>query len=477
MDSHYESNTTFYVPPYTLTRRLILIGLEGVGKTTLINKTCSKDFPTSDQAEACPVAEGQYGSFIDKNTGINFELFDMWGINYKEPGKWQLALSIQPKINGVIFCFGNNPRESSLGELPRFADYCKNLNIPVLYITRDLQLERFQPCTRITCELDANGKFSHYTNLDEVKKKIVSVFENSTEEHQLLDPIVLCSEVKNLRSQNEKLTTDLETHISNHEKEREANKKQLEDYQMEMKQSQAEWQKHLEEYNTNNLALAKKLDEVSKEAQQGMNNLANQLNTVVQEKVRIQMSYDVLTEEKKKLDQKYVRLTNLKAEVDNQMRDLQRERDELQQKKDDLEKTKVKLINEKKKLESDNSALSIRRRVFMQNVEHMIRTLLTKGGQIASIGASKRGHTVKTKPYQRNSWFLVLPGSGFSVATEYDQLAKNISDLISEMVTSLSHLQQEDQTDIVVNEEVTVPVTDSYSHSNSYHSTLTSEAE
>jgi GTPase SAR1 family protein len=192
MASQHDSSAT----SFTVIRRLMLIGLEGVGKTTLINKACDTNYPTSDQAEACPVAEGQCGSFLDKN--IKFELFDMWGINYKEPGKWQLALSAEPKVNGVIFCFGNNPRESSLGELPRFADYCKSLNIPVLYITRNLELDRFQPCTRITCELNAKGRFSHYNNLEEVKKKVVSVFEKSTEEHQLLDPIVLCSEVKKL---------------------------------------------------------------------------------------------------------------------------------------------------------------------------------------------------------------------------------------------------------------------------------------
>ncbi len=84
MNNQHASNATSYM----LTRRLILIGLEGVGKTTLINKACCKDFPTSDQAEACPVAEGLYGSFIDNN--ITFELFDMWGINYKnqENGSW-----------------------------------------------------------------------------------------------------------------------------------------------------------------------------------------------------------------------------------------------------------------------------------------------------------------------------------------------------------------------------------------------------
>jgi hypothetical protein len=114
------------------------------------------------------------------------------------------------------------------------------LNIPVLYITRDLELERFQPCTRITCKLDDNGRFSHYNNFNEVKEKIVSLFEKSTEEHQLLDPIVLCSEVNKLRDQNEKLIIDLETHISNREKERKADKQQLEDYQPEIKRNQRE---------------------------------------------------------------------------------------------------------------------------------------------------------------------------------------------------------------------------------------------
>jgi chromosome segregation ATPase len=108
----------------------------------------------------------------------------------------------------------------------------------------------------------------------------------------------------------------------------------------------------------------------------------NQINTVVQEKVSIKISYDVLTKEKKKMDQKYVKLTNLKAKVDNQIRNLQHERDELQQKKDNLERTKEKLTNEKKTLLCNDGALSIRRRVFMENIEHMIRTLLTRGGQI-----------------------------------------------------------------------------------------------
>lgn len=460
MGSEYEPNTTFHVPAYTSTRRLILIGLEGVGKTTLINKACSQNFPTSDQAEACPVSQGQHGSFQANN--INFELFDMWGINYKEAGKWQIALSNQPKINGVIFCFGNNPRESSLGELPRFADYCKNLNIPVLYITRDVELDRFQPSARITCVLDANGRFSHYTNLEEVKQKIVSVFEKSTEEHQLLDPIVLCSEVKKLRNQNKELSTDLEAQRLNHEKEREALKQQLEDNQNELKRSQSEWKKNLEEYNANNIALANKLDEVSKAAQQGMNNLATQLNAVVQEKVRIQISYDVLMNEKKKLDEDYVKLTALKADVDSEKCELQRQRDGLQRKKDDLKQAK-------EKLEHRNRALSIRRQVFMKNIEQMIRNLLTKGGQIAKIKSSRREHTVKTKPYQRNPWFLVLPGSGFSVATEYDQLAESISVLISDMVTSLSQLQGEDQA------ELTVIAADS--RSNSCYSLFTSNNE
>jgi DNA repair exonuclease SbcCD ATPase subunit len=256
-------------------------------------------------------------------------------------------------------------------------------------------------------------------------------------------------------------------HKSDRENERKADKKQLADLQAEMKQNQSEWQKNLEEYNANNLALAKKLDEVSKEAQQGMNNLANQLNAVLQEKVRIQISYDVLMEEKKKLDQNYVTLMNLKAEVDNKLYDLQRQRDELQQKKNDLETTREKLIAEKKILERNNAALSMRRKVFMEKIEQMIRTLLVKGGQIASINTSHREHTVRTKLYQRNGWFLALPGSGFSVAEEYDQLATNISKLIGNMVSSLSRLQEEGRTDITVTEEVTVSVTGDYSQSNS----------
>jgi DNA repair exonuclease SbcCD ATPase subunit len=244
-----------------------------------------------------------------------------------------------------------------------------------------------------------------------------------------------------------------------------------------MKRNQSEWQRNLEKYNANNLALAKKLDEVSKEAQQGMNNLANQLNAVVQEKVRIQISYDVLMEEKKKLEQNYVTLTNLKVEADNEIRELKRQRDELQQKKNDLETMGEKLIAGKKILERNNAALSIRRRVFMENIEQMIRTLLASGGQIASINTSHREHTVRTKPYIRNGWFLVLPGSGFSVAGEYDQLATNISKLIGDMVSSLSRLQEEDRTDITVTEEVTVPAIGDYSQSNSYHSLLTSNTE
>jgi uncharacterized protein YjhX (UPF0386 family) len=109
----------------------------------------------------------------------------------------------------------------------------------------------------------------------------------------------------------------------------------------------------------------------------------------------------------------------------------------------------------------------------MENIEQMIRNLLVKGGQIASINTSHRKHIVETKLYKRTGLFLLLPGVGFSVATDYNQLAKNISELVGDMANSLSQLQEEDRTVITVTEEIAVPVTGADSLSNSYHSLLT----
>jgi GTPase SAR1 family protein len=68
--------------------KLILTGLEGIGKTTFLNEICGEHFDTSDGRSGCLIKDNQRGSFFVDGFARRNELNDMLGINYKNPGEW-----------------------------------------------------------------------------------------------------------------------------------------------------------------------------------------------------------------------------------------------------------------------------------------------------------------------------------------------------------------------------------------------------
>jgi energy-coupling factor transporter ATP-binding protein EcfA2 len=194
-------------------RRIILIGLEGVGKTTLINDLTGTNFETSAGKHECNLEDEQIGSFSFEQYQI--DLIDMIGINCKDPGQWQKQLQERSDVHGVIFYVnGSNGRQSALGDLPRFADYCRNLAIPMLFFYRTGELDYFAnhgESFEVISEYEKTTDQIEYQNLNLVKKKIVDEFKSHTKLHILIDSMECCKQINELKRENQYLQQEVNT--------------------------------------------------------------------------------------------------------------------------------------------------------------------------------------------------------------------------------------------------------------------------
>ncbi|CAF1635087.1 unnamed protein product [Adineta ricciae] len=425
--------------------KLILIGLEGVGKTTLLNESCGVHFDTSDGRAGCLIKDNQKGSFFVDEFSRHYELNDMLGINYKNPGEWQRALHGRSEVHGVIFLISaSNPRDSALGELPRIYEYCTNLTIPVLFVYRDGIL-RFAPHVRIYAETREimiddeetgskiiKNEFVRYRNLDEVKKTIAATFENARVLHQLLDPITICGQVKVLRDKNEEL--EMKINELNQVHEVELNKKQ-EIIQQQSKRYDEQIEKlnrSLENAALNNKTLQERLDTIVQKNQESIFKLSNDIQSAINENQRLRISLEELTKENQNLEEKHSRLLTEKKQLDFDLHDITRDREQIQKVKAKLEhdiaeveQSQQILLKEKRSLEARKGNLENHIFATRSRLEEQLNLIVSVIH--TTPGGNKR---IYPKKYYTNGKWMWLPGRAYDVIEKFDELGESTKDVI-----------------------------------------------
>jgi hypothetical protein len=420
--------------------KLILIGLEGIGKTTLLNETCGEDFDTSDGRTGCQVKENQKGSFFIDGFCRRYELIDMLGINYKNPGEWQKALHGRSEVHGVIFLISaSNPRDSALGELPRIYEYCSNLTIPVLFIYRDGVL-RFTPYVRIYAETresiiddqETGGKISktefvRYQNLDEVKKNIATTFQNAYILHQLLDPITICGQVKVLRDKNEELEMKINDLNQKHEAELIKNQETIELQSKRYDEQVGKLNRSLEEAALNNKTLQERLDQIVQKNQESVFKLSNDIQSSINENQRLRISLEELMKDRKNLEDRHSKLMTDKQQLDFDFHDVTRDREQIQQEKIKLEKDIAEVEQNRQTLFKEKRSLEARKEHLEHHIYEARLRLEEQLNLIVSVihtapGGNKR---IYPKKYNTNGRWMWLPGRAYDVIEKFDELGES----------------------------------------------------
>ena len=425
--------------------KLILIGLEGIGKTTLLNEACGEHFDTSDGRIGCLVKENQKGSFFVDGISRRYELIDMLGINYKNPGEWQKTLHGRSEVHGVIFLIsGSNPRDSALGELPRINEYCFNLNIPVLFIYRDGVL-RFTPFIRIYAETkestiddeEMNNKiikteFTRYQNLDEVKKCIATTFQNANILHQLLDPITICAQVKALREENEELQIKIKDLNERHEAELTKNQQLFDEQNKRYDDQIGKLNQSLEETAQNNKTLQERLDYIVQKNQDSIHKLSNDIQASINENQRLRITLEELMSNKRNLEDKHSKLMIDKQQLDFQFHDVNRDREQIQQAKIKLEKDIAEMEQNRQNLVREKRSLEVQKQQLENRIHETRLHLEEQLNCIVSVihstpGGNKR---IYPKKYHTGGKWMWLPGRAYDVIQKFDELGQSIKDVI-----------------------------------------------
>ncbi|UJR07185.1 hypothetical protein I4U23_011473 [Adineta vaga] len=425
--------------------KLILIGLEGVGKTTLLNESCGEHFNTSDGRSGCLIKENQKGSFFVDGFSRRYELNDMLGINYKNPGEWQKALHGRSEVHGVIFLISaSNPRDSALGELPRIYEYCSNLTIPVLFIYRDGIL-RFNPYIRIYTETresivddEESGskisktEFVRYKNLDEVKSSIARTFQNAYILHQLLDPITICGQVKVLRDKNEELEIKIDELNQKHEAELIKNQETIELQNKRYDEQVEKLNRSLNEATLNNKTLQERLDHIVQKNQEAILKLSNDIQSAINENQRLRISLEELMRDKMSLEDKYSKLMTDKKQLDFDFHDVIRDREQIQSAKTKLEKDIAEVEQNRQILAKEKRSLETRKEDLERHINEARLRLEEQLNLIVSVihttpGGNKR---IYPKKYNTNGRWMWLPGRAYDAIQKFDELGESTKDVV-----------------------------------------------
>ncbi|CAF1449235.1 unnamed protein product [Adineta steineri] len=425
--------------------KLILIGLEGVGKTTLLNEACGEHFDTSDGRAGCLIKENQKGVFFVDGFSRRYELNDMLGINYKNPGEWQKALHGRSEVHGVIFLLSaSNPRDSALGELPRIYEYCSNLTIPVLFIYRDGVL-RFTPFIRIYaetrettiddeeigCKISKN-EFVRYQNLDEVKKCIATTFQNACILHQLLDPITICGQVKVLREKNEELEMKINELNQKHEAELIKNQETIKQQSKRYDEQIEKLNRSLEEAASNNKTMQERLDHIVQKNQEALFKISNDIQSSINENQRLRISLEELMKDKQSLEDKHLKLMTDKKQLDFDFHDITRDREQIQKNKTKLEKDIAEVEQNRQTLLKEKRSLEARKEHLEHHIDETRLRLEEQLNLIVSVihtapGGNKR---IYPKKYNTNGRWMWLPGRAYDVIEKFDEFGESTKDVI-----------------------------------------------
>lgn len=447
-DNHDLTRFTSSIPENdSKTCKLIIIGLEGVGKTTLLNEACGKKYDTSDGRDGCPIKKDQKGSFRIDGYDREYELIDMLGINYKSPGEWQMTLHQRSHVHGVIFLVsGNNHRDSALGEIPRIHEYCSNLSIPVLFIYRD-GLLHFKPSIRIQAEFEEIStnenteekinleKFKRYKNLDIVKRNIAQTFENSKMLHQLLDPITICKHVKDLQDKNQELQKTIEKLKQDLQNDSEKHKKELEEANTSYNNNIRQITEKLEETNKNNCHLQEKLSDISNQSQKSIQDLKITLESLRNDNQRLTLALENISKSKHELETKNTNLSEEKNELLIQYVLLNKEKDQLKVNIDQLKKTE-KTLTDKENLLKDK----------LENIEERIRnTMDSLKVQLNSVvhvtdPENVAKSPIRKKVYDTKERWMWLPGRAYGVIDDYNDFSANTQQVIALLRDSLASM-------------------------------------
>jgi chromosome segregation ATPase len=444
--------------------KLILIGLEGVGKTTFVNEACGTSVSTSDGCDGCSVKDDQKGSFTVDGFYRRYELIDMLGVNYKKPGEWQRTLHGRSQVHGVIFYIsGANPRDSALGELSRINEYCSNLKIPVLYIYRDGVL-RFKPFVRIYTETLENSsqvddttktvnrtKFERYINLDEVKRIIAQTFQFAEIIHELLDPITICGQVQKLREDNQRLNATINTLNQKREKESELHEKELVGQKKKYDEQISRLDQSLKEATKNIQTLKDTFDRVSLKNQEAINKLGNDIQVSVNENQRLQLSLEALRADKVNLEQEYAQLDEDKRNLDFEYHDINQRCDQLQTIQQDLEENIVTLKQQQKALERQRNTLE-KRRIYLQKcINDTSDYLESKLESIVSVAdtAPGRRNKIKSKEFDGNGKWMWLPGRAYEVIEKYNELAGKVNAVVDTLRNAFRKMDKQETSNLV----------------------------
>ncbi|CAF0804792.1 unnamed protein product [Adineta steineri] len=274
------------------------MGLEGSGKTSLINNLCGTSYPAGTNRYGYRIGDDQRGSFRTISPACEITLYDTNGLKINEPGKWHEHLKSTLEINGVIFFIDGHDKRCSLhGDLPRLIEYCRNLELPILYLFRSDVVDWFdEECTpdnlvnaKKVEKKDHGNDIAYYSQKDKnrLKQVIADRFALATTAKALIDPVQLATkiremenrheqEIKKLKDEHQQIINEKESFYNNLEQLYENNKKHLE----HLKQNLTETQKLYEELKNKNETLSTTKRRLQQEIDELKRKKHNSLQTI-----------------------------------------------------------------------------------------------------------------------------------------------------------------------------------------------------